>query len=74
MESMKSQERRDEETVTIFAGVLLFALVTAVGALALVLVHQIASLSSDVLNVLIYAVLGCAGAASIRYVYRHRVR
>jgi ACR3 family arsenite efflux pump ArsB len=71
---MKSQERRDEEAVTIFTGLLLFVLVAAVGALVLVLVHQSVSLRGDVLSVLVYVVLGCAVAASIRYIYRHRPR
>jgi hypothetical protein len=71
---MKSQQRRDEETVTIFAGLLLFLLVTGAGAVALVLARRFVMLDGRVLNVLAYAVLACAVAASIRYIYRHRVR
>jgi hypothetical protein len=37
---MKSQERRDYEAVTMGAGLLLFLLVTAGGAVVLLLVHQ----------------------------------
>ena len=71
---MKSQERRDEEAVTIFTGLLLFLLVTGAGAVALVLARRLVTLDGRVLNVLAYAVLACAVAASIRYIYRHRVR
>ncbi len=71
---MKSQQRRDEEAVTIFAGLLLFLLVTGAGAVALVLARRLVTLDGRVLNVLAYAVLACAVAASIRYIYRHRVR
>lgn len=69
---MKSQERRDDETVTIFAGLLLFGLVTAVGAVGLTLVHQAVALPRDVSNILVYALLGGAAAGSGGYVYRHR--
>jgi len=41
---MKTQERRDEETVTIVAGLLMFLLVAAIGAVTLVIVHQFLSL------------------------------
>lgn len=68
---MKSQERRDEETVTIFAGLLLFLLVTTLGAVALVSVHQFLALNGDLLNVLVYGVLGAAVAVSIRYIRRN---
>lgn len=71
---MKSQERRDEAAVTIFTGLLVFLLASAAGAVVLVLANQFVPLSGDGLNVLVYAVLGCAVAASIRYVYRHRGR
>lgn len=71
---MKSQERRDEEAVTIFAGLLVFLLASAAGAAVLVLANQFVALNGDVLNVLVYAVLGCAVVASIRYVHRHRGR
>lgn len=71
---MKSQERRDEEAVTIFAGLLLFLLVTAAGAVVLVIVHQLVPLKGDLLNLLVYGVLGCAALMSIRYVYRNRGR
>jgi hypothetical protein len=71
---VKSQQRRDEEAVTIFAGLLLFLLVTGAGAVALVLARRLVTLDGRVLNVLAYAVLACAVAASIRYIYRHRVR
>jgi hypothetical protein len=69
---MKSQQRRDEETVTIFAGLLLFLLVTAIGAVALVLVDQFVALRGDLLNLLVYGVLGAAAVVSIRYIYRNR--
>jgi hypothetical protein len=69
---VKSQQRRDEEAVTIFAGLLLFALVMGAGAVVLVLAHRYVTLDGDVLNVLAYAVLGCAVVALIRYIYRHR--
>jgi hypothetical protein len=69
---MKSQQRRDEETVTIFAGLLLFLLVTVVGAVALVIVHQLVALKGDLLNDLVYGVLGAAAAVSIRFLYRSR--
>ena len=49
---MKSQQRRDEETVTIFAGLLLFLLVTGAGAVALVLASRFVTLDGRVLNVL----------------------
>jgi hypothetical protein len=59
---MKSQEQRDEETVTIFAGLLLFLLLTALGAVALLSVHQFVALKGDMLNVLVYGVLVAAVA------------
>ena len=71
---MKSQERRDEETVTIFAGLLLFLLVTVLGAVVLLSVHQFVALKGDRLNVLVYSVLGAAVAVSIRYIRRNRGR
>lgn len=71
---MKSQQRRDEEAVTIFAGLLLFLLVAGAGAVVLVLAHRFVTLDGDVLNALAYAVLGCALVASIRYIDRHRGR
>ena len=71
---MKSQQRRDEETATILTGLLLFLLVTGAGAVALVLGRRFVTLDGRLLNVLAYAVLACAVAASIRYIYRHRVR
>jgi uncharacterized membrane-anchored protein len=71
---MKSQERRDAETLTIFAGLLLFLLVTAVGAVALVIVHQFAAIKGGLLNVLVYGVVGGAAVVSIRYIYRNQGR
>lgn len=71
---MKSRERRDAETVTIFAGLLLFLFVSAVGAAALVIVHQFVALTGDLVNVLVYCVFGAAAVVSIRYIYRNRVR
>jgi hypothetical protein len=71
---MKSQERRDEEAVTIFAGLLLFLLVTATSAVALVVVRQFVAVKGDLLHVLVYGVLGCAAVVSIRYIYRNRGR
>ena len=43
-------------------------------AVALVLARRFVTFDGRVLNVLTYAVLACAVAASIRYIYRHRVR
>jgi len=71
---MKSQQRRDEETVTIVAGLVLFLVVTAVGAVALVIAHQFHALEAELLNALVYGVLGVAGVVSIRYIYRNRSR
>ena len=71
---MKSQERRDAETVTIFAGLLLFVLATALRAVALVLVHQIVTLKGDLLNILVFGVLAGAAVVSVRYVYRNQGR
>jgi hypothetical protein len=71
---MKSQERRDEQAVTIFTGLLLFLLVTAAGAVALVILHQVVALKGDLLNVLVYGVLGAAAVVSIRYIQRNRGR
>ena len=71
---MKCEERRDEQTVTIFAGLLLFVWVTAAGAVALVILPQFVGLKGDLLNVLAYGVLGSAAAVSIRYVYVNRGR
>lgn len=71
---MKSQERRDEEAVTIFAGLLLFLLAAAAGAVVLVIVHQLIPLNGDLLNVLVYGVLGGAAVVSISYIYRNRGR
>src|SRR3954452_8094212 len=47
---MKSQQRRDEETVTIVAGLLLFLVVTDVGAVALVIAHQFLALEEELLS------------------------
>jgi|tagenome__1003787_1003787.scaffolds.fasta_scaffold18737599_1 hypothetical protein len=71
---MKSQQRRDEEAVTIFAGLLMFLLVTGAGAVVLALADRFVTLDGDAPNVLGYAVLGGALVASIRYIYRHRGR
>ena len=71
---MKSQQQRDEEAVTIFAGLLLFLLVAGAGAVVLVLAHRLVTLDGDVLNALGYAVLGGALVASIGNIYRHRGR
>lgn len=68
---MKSQQRRDDETVTIFAGLLLFLLMTALSAVALLIVHQFVALKGDLLNVLVYVVLGAAVVVSIRYIRRN---
>lgn len=69
---MKSQGRRDEDSVTIFTGALLFLLVTAVGAVALLLADRLVQLDSTAQDMGMYAVLGCGVASSIQYVYRHR--
>ena len=69
---MKSQERRDEEAVTISVGLLLFALVLVAGGLVLALVHRLAGVDDGVVTVLAWLVLTCAAVASVRYVYRHR--
>jgi hypothetical protein len=69
---MRSPERREEETVTIFAGLLLFLLVTATGAVVLAIVHQFVALKGNLLNVLVYGVLGGAAVVSIRYIHRNR--
>lgn len=71
---MKSQGRRDKQPVTIFAGLLLFLLVTAASAVALLILHQFVALNGDVLNVLGYGVLGAATVVSIRYIHRNRGR
>lgn len=71
---MKSEERRDKEAVTIFAGLLLFLLVAAPGAVVLVIVHQLVPLNGDLLNVLAYGVLGGAAAVSINFIYRNQGR
>jgi hypothetical protein len=69
---MKSQQRRDQEAITIFAGLLLFALVNAVGAIAIVLAHQLAGLEGAAVDVSFYVIVGCGVAASVYYIYRHR--
>ena len=72
---MKSQERRDAETVTIFAGLMLFVLATALGAVVLVLVHQVViTLKGNLLNVLVFGVLAGAAVVSVRYTYRNQGR
>ena len=71
---MKSQERRDAEAVTIVAGLMLFLSVAAVGAVALVILHQFVALKGDPLNVLAWCVLGGGAALAIRYVYGNRDR
>jgi hypothetical protein len=38
--AMRSQERRDDQEVTTFAGLLLFLLITAAGVVVFVLAHQ----------------------------------
>ena len=72
MELVKSQEQRDQESVTIFAGLLLLAFLAVLGGVALELVQQVARFDSDLLQALNYAVLGCAGVAATRYIYRQR--
>jgi hypothetical protein len=71
---MKSQERRDAETVTIFAGLMLFVLATALGAVVLLLVHQVVTLKGNLLNVLALGVLAGAAVVSVRYIYRNQGR
>jgi hypothetical protein len=71
---MKSQERRDDEAVTIVTGLLLFLLVAVGGAVVLVLANQFLPFSGDLLNDLTYAAVACAVVASSRYLYRHRGR
>lgn len=71
---MKSQERRDAETVTIFAGLVLFVLATALGAVALVLVNQVVTLKGDLLNILVLGVLAGTAVVSVRYIYRNQGR
>lgn len=69
---MKSQERRDGDAVTIFTGLLLFALTAAAGAVLLVVADQLVELHGAVLDILVYGVLVCAVAVAVRYIYRHR--
>lgn len=69
-----SAERRDEVTVTIVAGLVLFLVVTALGAVALVVLNKLVELDGDVRDGLVYVVLGCAVALSFRYIYRHSGR
>lgn len=71
---MKSQERRDAETVTIFAGLLLFVSATALGAVALALVHQVVTLKGNLLNILVFGVLAGAAVVAVRYIYRNQGR
>lgn len=71
---MKSQERSDAEIVTIFAGLLLFVLATALGAVALALVHQVVTLKGNLLNILVFGVLAGAAVVSVRYIYRNQGR
>jgi hypothetical protein len=71
---VKSQERREQEIVTISTGLLLFAGIAAIGGIALTVVHQFAMLQDDLLNVLVYLLLGGAGTVGLDYVYRHRGR
>ena len=53
---------------------MLFLLVAAVGAVALVIVHQFVALQADLLHVLSWCVGGGGAALSVRYIYRHRDR
>lgn len=69
---MKSSERRDADAVTIVAGLTLFLLVAAFGAVALVTLHQFVAIRGELLDVLAWCVLGAGAALAIRYIYRHR--
>ena len=53
---------------------MLFLLVAAAGAVALVIVHQFVALQADLLHVLSWCVVGGGAALSVRYIYRHRDR
>ena len=68
---MGSQEDRDTVTVDIFTTALIFVLTVAVGAVPMILVHRLLG-EGPALDVLGYMVLGCASAASISYLWRHR--
>ena len=67
---MKSQARRDEEAVTIVAGLLLFLLITVLGGVALLVVDRLVAIDQGLRNVLFYAVLGVAAFISLSYIRR----
>jgi hypothetical protein len=69
---MKSQEQREGDAVVIFTGVLLFACLAAVSGVLLTVIHGFATLENDLLNGLVYVLLGGAGAVGLHYIYRHR--
>lgn len=67
----RSQEDREAVTVDIFTTVLISAVTVAVGAVPMILVDRLLG-EGTALDVLGYMVLGCASAASISYLWRHR--
>jgi hypothetical protein len=69
---MKSQERRDGDAITIFAGLLLSAMTAAAGAVLLVVADHLVDLHGTVLDTLACGALVCAVAAAVGYIYRHR--
>jgi hypothetical protein len=69
---MKSQERREDDAVVIFTGLLLFACLAVVGGVLLAIMHEFSTLRGDVLSGLVYLLLGGAGAVGLHYIYRHR--
>jgi uncharacterized membrane protein YuzA (DUF378 family) len=71
---MKTQQQRDEEAITIFAGILLFLVVIGAGAVVLLVADQLVALHGGLLDVLVYGIVGLAAVSMIGYLYRHRVR
>jgi hypothetical protein len=47
-------------------------LVTAIAAALLVAAHPTVSISAELLNILVYLILGSGSAAAITYLHRHR--
>ena len=70
---MREQAARDQVTIEIATGIVLFVLILVVGGLALWLTHAAGGrLDTSVVRIVGIAVFGVASIVAVRHVYRHR--
>ena len=68
---MRTQDDRDVVTLNIVTSLLIFAGVTAVGALPLVLMDRLVG-GGVLLSAMGHTVVGCAFVVALTYLWRHR--